>query len=97
MNPHVAGNNLPIYSSAAGSISTGNIMPESIIEGRKMSCETIVSLELLLTVTPNIVPIIIQAAINRARIKRNKPTCSGITASKAIGAIKTISRLTRNK
>ena len=38
--PHEAGKIFPIVSNAFGSSSIGNIIPESMIEGRKMIIET---------------------------------------------------------
>ena len=41
LNPHAAGKILPAISNAFGSSSIGNIIPESMIEGRKMMIENI--------------------------------------------------------
>ena len=39
--PHVAGNSFPIVSNVFGSSSTGNIIPESMIDGKKTIIENI--------------------------------------------------------
>lgn len=39
--PHVAGNSFPVVSKAFGSSSIGNIIPESMIDGKKAIIENI--------------------------------------------------------
>jgi len=56
LNPHVAGKILPTLSSVLGSIFTGNIMPVSIIEGKNINCDAIVSFDMFLISSPSTVP-----------------------------------------
>lgn len=45
---HVAGNILPAVSRDFGSILVGNIIPESISDGKNINCDTIVSFDVVL-------------------------------------------------
>ena len=56
LNPHVAGNILPKFSKNLGSKLTGNMIPASIMDGRKINCDTIVSFDGLLIKRPKAVP-----------------------------------------
>lgn len=56
LNPQVAGKILPTFSSALGNMSTGNIMPDSIIEGKNINWDAIVSFDALLIISPSTVP-----------------------------------------
>ena len=68
--PHVAGNIRPMLCIVSGSISAGNMMPESMIDGRKMICDIIVSLELLLTNSPTSVPMDKHAVMKTASLAK---------------------------
>ena len=50
--PQAAGNSLPAAPNARGSSSAGNMMPDSMMEGRKTSWENMVSFAWLLTASP---------------------------------------------
>jgi hypothetical protein len=65
--PHAAGNIFPAYSKGFGSIFMGNMIPDSIIDGRKMICETMVSFDWDLHKSPKTHPILNDTATKTAR------------------------------
>ena len=75
-SPQVAGNITPAFSKASGSISTGNMIPESIMEGKNSNCENIVSFEVLRRNSPNTVPMVIQIRINILSETKDYNTCN---------------------
>ena len=86
----MAGNNLPILFKNFGSISDGNIIPESIIDGKNINWDIIVNFEVLFTNKPSTVPTDKHVDINMKRLIKYTKILLGITASKAIGARKNI-------
>lgn len=87
---HVAGNILPAVSRDFGSILVGNIIPESISDGRNMNCDTIVSFDVVLIVRPKMAPMLKLVIMKIASIIKYIAVFFGRDASKAIGAIKYI-------
>lgn len=85
--PHAAGNNFPAITNALGSISLGNIIPESIVEGRKIRMENMVVFAVSFTANPITLAILSDAAIRAISPTKYVPGCAGIFASKAIGAM----------
>ena len=82
IKPHVAGKIPPIDCKTFGSISTGNIIPDSIIDGKKISCDTIVNFVVLFTVKPSIVPIEREAIMKSSSVTKYMKRLEGILASK---------------
>ena len=93
----VAGNIFPIVSNAFGSKLVGNIIPDNINDGKKINWENIVIFEEFLTTSPSNVPIDKETIIKIINAKKYSGIFEGIGASKAIGAIKNIIKLTMNK
>lgn len=84
--PHEAGNAFPIVSSIWGSISAGNIIPESMIEGRKTIMENMEVFVWSFTARPIMLAMPSDTAIKMEREAKYTPGFSGILASKARGA-----------
>ena len=61
--PHEAGNSFPVVSNAFGSSSTGNIIPESMVDGKKTIIENI-------DARPIILAILSDTAIKTARLMK---------------------------
>ena len=95
--PWVAGRINPIYSNGLGSISAGNMIPESIIEGRNTSCEYTVSLAEFFANKPNIIPISRVAVKKSRKPDRYIIVLSGSVALKARGDTVWIMALTAVK
>lgn len=93
----VAGNILPAASNDFGSIFVGNMIPDSINEGKKINWENIVIFEGLFTSSPSNVPIDKETIIKIINVKKYSGIFEGIGASKAIGAIKNIIKLTMKR
>ena len=85
--PHVAGNNFPAITNALGSISLGNMIPESIVEGRNSRIENIDVFAVSFTANPITLAILSDTVIRVISPTRYAPGCAGIFASKAIGAM----------
>ena len=83
-----------MVSNAFGSIFVGNIIPDSINEGKKINWENIVIFEELFTSKPSNVPIDKETSIKIINVKKYSGTFGGIGESNAIGAIKNIIKLT---
>ena len=79
--PQVAGNNLPILMKMSGNKSVGNIIPESIIDGKNKACDAIVSLLVLFKNIPRIEPNRRQVNIKTKSIAKYKIRLLGIDAS----------------
>lgn len=86
IKPHVAGKISPIDCRIFGSISTGNIMPESIMDGKKISCDIIVNFDVLFTVNPSIVPTEREAMIKISSVTKYIKRFVGTLASNTICA-----------
>ena len=84
--PHVAGNSFPIVSNAFGSSSIGNIIPESMIDGKKTIIENIEVFAWSFTARPIILAILSDTAIKIARLMKYILGFSGISALKTSGA-----------
>lgn len=93
----VVGNIFPIVSNAFGSKLIGNIIPDNINDGKKINWENIVIFEEFFTTSPSNVPIDKETIIKIINAKKYSGIFEGIGASKAIGAIKKIIKLTMNK
>lgn len=89
-NAQVAGNKTPIFFKKDGSISVGNIIPESIIEGRKINWEIIVNFDVLFIKIPSRVPRLNEDTKNSERIKKYTKRLLGVFELKAIGEINKI-------
>ena len=85
--PHVAGNNLPAITNALGSISLGNMIPESIVEGRNNRIENIDVFAVSFTANPITLAILRDTTIRVINPTKYVPRCDGIFASKATGAM----------
>ena len=83
---HEAGKIFPTISNAFGSNSIGNIIPESMIEGRKMMIETIEVFAWSFTAKPIMLAMLRDTAIKIARLAKYSIGFSGISALKASGA-----------
>ena len=84
--PHEAGKIFPAISNAFGSISIGNIIPESMMDGKKTRIETIEVFAWSFTARPMMLAILSDTAIKIARLMKYIPGFSGISASKTSGA-----------
>ena len=60
LNPHVAGKRKPTFFKTLGSISVGNMIPDSIMDGKNSIWENIVSLDILFIYKPSTTPIEMQ-------------------------------------
>ncbi len=85
--PHAAGNNFPATANALGSISLGNIIPESIVEGRNSRIENMDVFAVSFTANPITLAILSDTAIRVISPTKYVPGCAGIFASKAAGAM----------
>ena len=85
--PHVAGNNLPAITNALGSISLGNMIPESMVEGRNSRIENIDVFAVSFTANPITLAILSDTAVRVISPTKYVPGCAGIFASKATGAM----------
>lgn len=85
--PHAAGKSFPAITNAFGSISLGNMMPDSIMEGRKIRIENRDVFAESLTANPIMLAILSDTAIRTVTPLKYAPVCSGIAASKIIGAV----------
>lgn len=85
--PHVAGNNLPAITNALGSISLGNMIPESIVEGRNNMIDIIDVFAVLFAAKPITLAMLSDTAIRVINPAKYVPGCAGIFASKATGAM----------
>ena len=86
LNPHEAGNIFPIVSNTFGSSLIGNIIPESMVEGKKTIIENIEVFAWSFTASPIILAILSDTAIKTARLKKYIPGFFGISALKISGA-----------
>ena len=85
--PHAAGNSFPAISNGLGSMSTGNIIPDSIMDGRKSRIENMDVFAVSFTAKPIMLAILRDTAIRIINPPQYVSGCSGIFTSKAIGAI----------
>lgn len=97
LKPQVAGRIFPTVCKLSGSSATGNMMPDSIMEGRKMSCVAIPTLEELFIKSPKTMPTQRLAIVTKSKSKKYCTKFAGITASKNTGAVKKIIRPIMNK
>ena len=88
--PQEAGNIRPVISRKRGSKSMGNIIPESIIEGRNTNCAIIVSFAWFFIISPKILPMLNDTIMYIASAKKKTRSCSGKTASNNLEASNTI-------
>ena len=86
--PHEAGKIFPTVSNAFGSSSVGNIIPESMIEGKKTIIETIEVIAWSFTAKPIMLARLSDTPMKIARVIKYRPGLSGILALKASGAAK---------
>ena len=84
--PQKAGKIRPVVLRKPGSRLAGNIIPESIIEGKKTSCAIIVSFAWFFTTIPNMLPMPSDTIIYIASARKKNGSCTGRTASNSIGA-----------
>ena len=85
--PQVAGNSFPAITNALGSISLGNMIPESIVEGRNSRIENIDVFAVSFTANPITLAILSDTAVRVISPIKYVPGCAGIFASKATGAM----------
>lgn len=85
--PQVAGNSFPAITKALGSISLGNIIPESIVDGRNNRIENIDVFAIFFEANPITLAILSDTAIRVITPTKYVPGCAGILASKASGAM----------
>ena len=95
--PHEAGNSFPVVSNAFGSSSTGNIIPESMVDGKKTIIENIDVFAWSFTARPMILAIHRETAIKTARLMKYIPGFLGISALKTSGVAIYKIMLIRNK
>lgn len=95
--PHVAGNSFPIVSNVFGSSSIGNIIPESMVDGKKTIIENIEVFAWSFTAKPIMLAILNDTAIKTARLMKYIPGFFDISALKASGAAIYKIMLMRNK
>lgn len=84
--PQAAGNNFPAAASEPGSRSAENIIPESIMDGRKISWEIMVSFAWFLRESPRTQPTERDTVIKIASALKYKGKFDGTEASKITGA-----------
>ena len=90
----MAGKILPITCNTLGSIATGNIIPDNMIDGKKTSCVRHSHFRLaLLKNTPKTIPILKLTMINKITPNKYIKIFSGICALKIIGALIKIIKL----
>ena len=85
--PHAAGNSFPAISNGLGSRSIGNIIPDSMMDGRNSRMENIDVFAVSFTASPIMLAALSDTAIRITSPPKYVPGCSGIFASNAIGAI----------
>ena len=85
--PHVAGNTFPAITNALGSISLGNMIPESIVDGRNSRMENIDVFAVSFTANPITLAILSDTAIRATSPIIYVPGCTGTFASKTTGAM----------
>ena len=84
--PQVAGNIVPTILKAFGSKSIENRIPDSIMDGRNISCEIMVSFACFFTASPKTLPTLNDTAIKTASEPKYNGRFAGGVASKAMGA-----------
>ena len=84
--PQVAGNIVPTTLKAFGSKSIENRIPDSIMDGRNISCEIMVSFACFFTASPKTLPTLNDTAIKTASEPKYNGRFAGGVASKAMGA-----------
>ena len=82
--PQVAGKILPAISKASGSISAGNMIPESMTEGKKTIWQRRVSFDMFFTNRPKTVAMHILENINKARERKKNGRFCGTDALKIV-------------
>ena len=78
--PQEAGKIPPMASRILGSKLIGNIIPESIIEGKKTNCAIIVSFAWFFTINPKTLPMLNETIIYITRAKKKNGNCVGKVA-----------------
>ena len=86
--PQAAGNSFPATTNALGSKSIGNIIPDNIVDGRKIRIENIDVLAVSFTAKPITLAIPNDTTIRIIRPTKCTPGFCGVFTSKVIGAIK---------
>ena len=84
--PQEAGKIRPMVLRKSGSRLRGNIIPESMIEGKNTSCAIIVNFAWLFAISPNILPMLNDTIMYIASAKKKNGNCIGKAASNSIGA-----------
>ena len=84
--PHDAGKSFPAIANACGSISTGNIIPDSMVDGRKSRIEIMDVFALSFTASPIVLATLSETAIRTTSPPKYVPGRSGSFASKRMGA-----------
>ena len=85
--PQEAGNSFPAILNALGSKSAGNIIPDNMVDGRKIRMDNIDVLAISFTAKPMMLATPNDTAIKIIRPQKCAPGFSGIFTLKAIGAI----------
>ena len=88
---------MPAITNALGSISLGNMIPESIVEGRNNMIDIIDVFAVLFAAKPITLAMLSDTAIKIARLRKYILGCSGILALNASGAAIYKIILIRNK
>lgn len=83
--PQKAGKMCPAASRKSGSRAAGNMIPESRMEGRNKSWETMVSFAWLFTARPRTHPRLKDAAVYIARARKKRGRCAGKAAPNRTG------------
>ena len=85
--PQAAGNSFPSLFKIPGSSFAGNIIPDSMMDGKNISWEIIVSFAWFFTDSPKTPATLKDTAINAVSVVKYNGRSDGIFASKAIGAV----------
>ena len=78
---------MPAITNALGSISLGNMIPESIVEGRNNMIDIIDVFAVLFAAKPITLAMLSDTAIRVINPAKYVPGCPGIFESKATGAM----------
>ena len=95
-NPQVAGKTFPAVCRASGSMVTGNMIPDMIMDGIKISCVAMPTLDELLLYRPNTMPTLRLTTMSSSKSKKYAVRSAGTFASKKAGAVKKMTRLMAN-
>ena len=81
-NPQVAGKTFPAVCRASGSMVTGNMIPDMIMDGIKISCVAMPTLDELLLYRPNTMPTLRLTTMSSSKSKNTRSDLLALSRQK---------------